>query len=279
MAIRDKKVKEEKGEMGFLDHLEELRRVIVRSSIGVVIGAVGAFIFSGFIFDKLILMPKSPEFFTNRLLCSLAQTLDSPTLCINSAPLNIININMAGQFNTHIMVSFYVGLIVAFPFIIFQLWQFIKPALYEAERRKARGAVFYISALFMIGVLFGYYIISPLTIHFLGGYSVSGEVTNQINLGSYIASITSVTLAAGLLFELPVLVVFLTKAGIVTPSFLRKYRKHTFIVIMTVAAIITPPDILSLLLVTFPLWLLFELSIWLSAKLYKRRLKEQAAKD
>lgn len=277
MPQASKKKQEVKSEMGFLDHLEELRWVIVRSSIGVFVGAVVAFIFSSFIFDKLILMPKTPEFFTNRVLCSLAQTLDSPNLCINSTPLNIININMAGQFNTHIMVSLYVGLIIAFPFMVFQFWQFIKPALYDAERRKARGAVFYISSLFFIGVLFGYFIISPLTIHFLGGYSVSGEVTNQINLGSYIASVTSVTLAAGLLFELPVLVVFLTKAGIVSPTFLRKYRKHTFIVIMTVAAIITPPDILSLLLVTFPLWLLFEVSIVLSAKLYKKRLKDEAS--
>jgi sec-independent protein translocase protein TatC len=178
---------------------------------------------------------------------------------------------MAGQFNTHIMVSFYVGIMAAFPFIIYQFWLFLKPALYEAERRRSRGAVFFISLLFTTGVLFGYFIISPLTIHFLGGYSVSAEVTNQINLGSYIASVVSVTMASGLLFELPVLIVFLTKAGIVTPTFLRKYRKHTFILIMTVAAVITPPDILSLLLVTFPLWLLFEISIALSARLYRKR--------
>jgi sec-independent protein translocase protein TatC len=263
-------------EMGFLDHLEELRWVLVRAVMSILFGAVVAFIFSGFIFDNLILLPKSPEFFTNRILCLLAETLNSPALCINSEPLNIININMAGQFNTHIMVSVYVGLIIAFPYIVHQLWKFIKPALYDTERKRTRGAVFYISALFIIGVLFGYYIISPLTIHFLGGYSVSTEVTNQINLGSYIASVTSVTLATGILFELPILVVFLTKAGIVTPSFLRKYRRHAFVLIMAVAAIITPPDILSLLLVTFPLWLLFEASIVLSARLYRKKLKAEA---
>jgi sec-independent protein translocase protein TatC len=237
---------------------------------------VVAFIFSDFIFDYLILAPKAPDFITNRVLCSIGARLNSPNLCINSAPLNIININMAGQFNTHIMVSFYVGIIAAFPFIILQFWHFIKPALYEVERKRSRGAVFYISLLFTIGVLFGFFIISPLTIHFLGGYSISSEVTNQINLGSYIASVVSVTLASGLLFELPVLIVFLTKAGIVSPQFLRKYRKHTFIVIMLVAAIITPPDVLSLLLVTFPLWLLFELSIVLSTRIYrKRKLAEE----
>ncbi len=275
MANKSDNKKDEKVEMGFLDHLEELRWVMVRSAIAVVVCAVIAFVFSGFIFDNLILAPKSPEFFTNRILCALADRLGSSNLCINSSPLNIININMAGQFNTHIMVSFYMGIITAFPFIVMQFWRFIKPALYEVERRRSRGAVFYVSALFVIGVLFGYYIISPLTIHFLGGYSVSSEVTNQINLGSYIASVVSVTLASGLLFELPILIVFLTKAGLVTPSFLRKYRKHTFILIMIVAAIITPPDVLSLLLVTFPLWLLFELSIVLSSRLYKRRKQSE----
>lgn len=271
MARKSKSSNAENIEMGFLDHLEELRWVMVRSAIGIVVFALLAFIFSDFIFDSLILSPKSPEFFTNRILCALGARLNSPNLCINSAPLSIININMAGQFNTHIMVSFYVGIIAAFPFIILQFWRFIKPALYEVERKRSRGAVFYISLLFTIGVLFGYFIISPLTIHFLGGYSISEEVTNQINLGSYIASVVSVTLASGLLFELPVLIVFLTKAGIVSPHFLRKYRKHTFIVIMIVAAIITPPDVLSLLLVTFPLWLLFELSIVLSSRIYRRR--------
>ena len=261
----------QRDEMGFLDHLEELRWVLVRSVIAVLVFAIVAFIFSGFIFDNLLFAPKTPEFFTNRLLCSLAQQLSTPNLCINSEPLNIININMAGQFNMHIMSSVYIGIILGFPFIVYQIWQFIKPALYDNERKKTRGAVFYISTLFVIGVLFGYFIISPLTIHFLGGYSVSHEVTNQINLTSYIGAVASVTLAAGLLFELPVLIIFLTKAGIVTPSFLRKYRKHTFIVIMSVAAIITPPDILSLLLVTLPLWLLFEGSISLSSRLHKKR--------
>ena len=269
------KQKEQSAEMGFLDHLEELRWVLVRSLISVLVGAIVAFIFSGFIFNRLILLPKSPEFLTKRILCTLAQMLDSPPLCINSEPLNIININMAGQFNAHIMVSVYVGIVIAFPFIVYQFWKFVSPALYENERKKTRGAVFYISALFIVGVLFGYYIISPLTIHFLGGYSVSGEITNQINLNSFIASVTSVTLATGILFELPILIVFLTKAGIVTPSFLRKYRRHIFVLIMAVAAIITPPDILSLLLVTLPLWLLFEASIVLSTRIYRRKVRAE----
>jgi sec-independent protein translocase protein TatC len=277
--MKSKSEKSTKDEMGFLDHLEELRWVIVRSAISVFLAAIIAFIFYGFIFDQLILFPKSPDFFTNRMLCLLSEALKNPTLCINSKPINIININMAGQFNAHIMVSLYAGIIAAFPFIVWQFWGFIKPALYVNERKRARGAVFYISLLFIMGVLFGYFIISPLTIHFLGGYSISSEVSNQINLGSYIASVTSVTLATGILFELPILIVFLTKAGIVSPAFLKKYRKHAFVVIMIVAAIITPPDILSLLLVTFPLWLLFEFSIRLSSRMYKKRKAEELAEE
>lgn len=256
--------------MGFLEHLEELRWALIRSSIGILLAAIAAFVFYRFIFDSIILAPKSSGFLTNRILCTLAEKMGSSVLCINTEHLNIININMAGQFNTHLMVSLYCGIILAFPYIVYQGWSFIKPALYHEERQRTRGAIFYISLLFIIGVLFGYYIISPLTIHFLGGYSISSEVTNQINLSSYIASVVSVTLATGLLFELPVLILFLTKAGIVTPSFLKKYRRHAFIVIMVVAAIITPPDVLSLLLVTFPLWLLFEVSIAVSARMYRK---------
>lgn len=266
-------LKNGKDDMGFLDHLEELRWVLVRAAVSVLVVAVVAFIFSDFIFNRIILLPKSPDFFTNRVLCLLGHRLNSVSLCINSSPLKIININMAGQFNTHIMVSVYVGFIVAFPFVALQFWQFVKPALSDIERRRTGGAVFYISTLFILGVMFGYYIISPLTIHFFGNYSVSQEVTNQINIGSYIGSVASVTLATGLLFELPILIVFLTKAGIVTPQFLKKYRKHTFVLIMVVAAIITPPDVLSLLLVCVPLWLLFEVSIVISARLYRRNSK------
>lgn len=260
----------ERNEMGFLDHLEELRWVLVRSALGILVAAVGAFISYRVIFDWVILAPKSPGFFTNRVLCSIANSLNTPRLCINSEPLNIININMAGQFNTHLMVSLYVGIIIAFPFIVYQLWSFVKPALYEVERKRARGAVFYISLLFFLGVCFGYFIISPLTIHFLGSYRISQEVVNQINLSSYITSVASVTLATGLLFELPILIFFLTKVNIVTPAFLKKYRKHAFILIMVVAAIITPPDVISLLLVTLPLWLLFEFSILISFRIHRK---------
>ncbi len=259
------------GEMSFWEHLEELRWILVRSTLGILISTVIAFVFFRFIFDGLLFAPMQPTFFTNRLLCQMGEWLNSSVLCINQNRLEIINISLSGQFTIHLMVSLYTGIILSFPYIIFNLWQFVKPALYPGERRITLRVVFWVSLLFFVGVLFGYYIITPLTIHFLGSYSVSSEVSNTISLNSYIGSITSVTLASGILFELPLVILFLTKTGVVTPALLKKYRKHSFIAIMVLAAIITPPDIISLVLVVIPLWLLFEVSLGLSSRLYSNR--------
>jgi len=263
---------EESGSgMSFMSHLEELRWVLVRSAISICITACAAFIGYKYVFDYILLGPKSPEFFTNRLMCYLGRVLDSPSFCINSKPLKLINIDMAGQFNTHVQVSIYAGLILAFPYIIYQLWKFISPALYEEERKKARGAVLIISGLFIIGVLFGYYFITPFSVDFLGTYSISEQVENVINLSSYISLVSSLSLVSGLVFELPVLIFFLTKIGIITPDFLKKYRKHAFIVILIIAAIISPPDVLSMTLIAIPLWVLFEVSIIVSKSIIKKK--------
>jgi len=260
-----------KDEMTFLDHLEELRWHLVRSVVAIFVFAIVAFIFSDIIFDKLILAPKHFDFFTNKLFCSFSKNiLGSTVLCINSSPFEIININMAGQFSTHIRVSIFSGLVVAFPYVFWEIWRFIKPALYDHEKSSANGAVFFTSLLFVLGVLFGYYLIVPLSVHFLGGYNVSSEVTNQINLGSYISTVTSITLAAGIIFELPIFVFFLSKAGLVTPHFLRKYRKHSLVAILALSAIITPPDIFSQILVSLPLLILYEIGIGISARIQKK---------
>lgn len=256
-------------EMTFLDHLEALRWHLIKTILAIVVISLAAFIFKDIIFDNIILAPKTPEFFTNRVLCSLGKLVNVQTLCINSEPFEIININMAGQFSTHIMISLIAGLILAFPFLIFQLWRFISPALYPKEKKHARGAVFFISLLFIMGVLFGYYVIVPLSVHFLGNYSVSPEVTNQINLNSYISTISSITLATGVIFELPVLIYFLTKIGLVTPEFLRKYRRHALIIVLLLSAIITPPDVFSQILVALPLMLLYEIGIVISRSILK----------
>lgn len=257
-------------EMGFLDHLEVLRWHLIRAFSSILILAITAFIFSDFIFDEIILAPKTPSFFTNAILCKFGNYINIETLCINSKPFQIINIKMAGQFSTHIMVSLVAGFIIAFPYVFWELWRFIKPALHSGEKKHARGAVFFSSTLFILGVLFGYYIIVPLSVHFLGGYNVSDQVLNQINLGSYISTVTSVVLAAGIIFELPIIIYFLSKAGLVTPNFLKKYRKHSLVIILILSAIITPPDIFSQILVALPLLLLYETGISISKKIVAR---------
>ncbi|MFC2096199.1 twin-arginine translocase subunit TatC [Bacteroidota bacterium] len=256
--------------MTFLEHLEELRWHLIRAFSAIILVAIAAFIFSDIVFDKIILAPKNPEFYTNKLLCQLGTLVNIPKLCINSEPFQLISIKMAGQFTMHITTSIFAGIIIAFPYVFWEFWRFIKPALYEKETKHTRGAVTISSFLFLIGVLFGYFIIAPLSVHFLGSYSVSEEVINQINLKSYIGTITSVTLAAGITFELPILIYFLSKAGIVTPGFLKKYRRHAIILILILAATITPPDIFSLILVTFPLLILYEAGIVISKKITKK---------
>ena len=258
-------------EMSFLEHLEELRWHLIRATLAVFALAIVAFVYHNFIFDNIILAPKDPGFFTNRMLCRLGDLVNIAKLCINSKPLEIININMAGQFTTHIVVSLLAGLIVAFPYVFWEFWRFMRPALYDKERKYARGAVLYSSLLFLLGILFGYYIIAPLSVNFLGSYSVSEEVINRINLRSYISTVTTVTLAGGLTFELPVVVYFLTKVGLITPDFLRRYRKHAVVIILILAAIITPPDVFSQVLVFIPLIILYEVSIWISARIKKKQ--------
>lgn len=266
-------------EMTFLEHLEELRWHLIRSLIAVVTGAVVAFIFKDIIFDHIILAPNNPGFITNRLLCRLAEIVNTPALCINQTPIELISIKMSGQFTTHINISLVSGLIIAFPYIFWEFWSFFRPALYEKERRHARGAVFFASLLFMIGILFGFFVIIPLSINFLGSYSVSDLVTNQININSYIGSVTSVALAAGITFELPIVAFFLARIGVVTPEFMRKYRKHAIVIILVLAAIITPPDVFSQILVTLPLLVLYEVSIFIAARVIRKRAEADKAAD
>jgi sec-independent protein translocase protein TatC len=267
------------NEMSFLEHLEVLRWHLIRALLAIMVVAIVAFIFKDIVFNKIILAPKMPEFITNRLLCKFGRAINILKLCINSKPLEVISIKMAGQFSMHIMVSLVAGFVVAFPYVFFEFWRFIVPALYSKEKQHARGAVFYSSMLFIIGILFGYFIIVPLSVHFLGSYSVSDQVTNQINLISYVSTIASVVLAAGIVFELPILMYFLTKAGLVTPQFLKKYRRHSLIVILAMAAIITPPDIFSMILVSLPLVLLYEAGITISKRIVRKKAQREKLEE
>jgi len=263
--------------MSFLQHLEELRWHIIKSIIAIVVLAIAAFWFKSLIFDGILIAPKNPDFITNRIFAYFAERFNSPSLRINDVPFDIISISMSGQFSTHIWISIISGVILSFPYIVYQFWSFLSPALYEKERKSARYAVLAISALFFTGVLFGYYVIVPLSIHFLGSYQISESVKNTINISSYFSTIASVTLAAGIVFELPVVMYFLSKIGIVTPQFLRTYRKHAIIVILVLAAIITPPDIFSQILVSIPLIILYEISIFISRAIYRKKEKEMAS--
>jgi sec-independent protein translocase protein TatC len=273
MAMFWKKGKKGEKEMSFLEHLEELRWHIIRSILAIVFFMIVAFIFKSFIFDHIILAPKSPTFFTNRLLCHLGEILKTTALCINTKPLQLININMSGQLTTHFAVAMVAGVILAFPVVLWEFWQFFKPALKPNEARYAQGTVFAASSLFFTGVVFGYFMLAPLSLHFLSTYEISAEINNQINIRSYINTLTSICLATGLVFELPILAFFLTKIGVITPTFMRKYRKHAIVLIFIIAAIITPPDVFSQTLVAIPLLLLYEVSIFISARVMKQKEK------
>jgi len=263
----------QENEMSFLQHLEVLRWHIMRSIVGILVFAILAFIFKDIIFDQIILAPKSPLFFTNRILCEFGKIVDTESLCINQVEIDMINIKLAGQFSTHISVSLVAGFLLSFPYVFFEFWRFVMPALTKKERANSRGTVFFTSLLFTFGALFGYYIIVPLSLHFLGSYSVSDVIENKIGLDSYIETVTMATLSSAVVFELPIFIFFLTKIGMVTPATLKKYRKHAIVIILIVAAVITPPDIFSQILVSIPLMILYEVSI----KISKRVIRKQAA--
>ncbi len=269
--------KNKKAEMSFLEHLEVLRWHLVRSLVVIFIFAIIAFIFKRIIFDVILIAPKTPEFPTNEFLRHMSEKLHMPRLAINTKPFELQTVKMAEQFSMHIIVSLFAGLIVSFPYVFWEFWRFIKPAMYEKEKKTASGAVFFTSLLFMMGVAFGYFLIAPLSVHFLGNYHVSDEVVSNPTLRSYVQTISSVVLASGVVFELPILSYFLSKIGLITPSFLKKYRRHALVLILALSALITPPDIFSQVMVSLPLILLYEVGIVISRAIMKER--EQEEKD
>lgn len=274
---KHKTIKEEKVEMSFLDHLEALRWHIIKAISSILIFAVLAFINSKWIWHNIIFAPNSNSFWTSRMIIKINNYLGVQSDGLNKHPLELINFNMSGQFMVDVWTSIIAGFILAFPYVVYQFWSFIKPALYENERKYASGAVLVMSGLFFLGVLFGYYLIVPFSIDWLGSYSISSMVSNQINILSYISSVTSIVIAGGIAFELPVIIYFLSKVGLLTPRFLRKYRRHAYVLLLIIAAIITPPDVLSQMIVTIPLVILYEISIFISAgveKANQRRLEQ-----
>jgi sec-independent protein translocase protein TatC len=266
----------EKAEMSFLEHLEALRWHLMRAVIAVLTLAIILFFYREIVFDNFLFAPKHPDFWTYRMLCLLSDYLEmGDALCIKELPFELINTELSGQFTMHIWVSFVAGFILAAPYVLWEIWRFIKPALHEKERKYSKGVVFFSTLLFFAGVLFGYYVIVPLSINFLGSYQVSADVKNMIAMDSFVSTVTTITFASGIVFELPIVIYFLTQIGLMTPQFMRTYRKHAMVIILIVAAVITPsPDVTSQLLVAFPLYLLYELSIFVSMYVVKKAEKE-----
>ncbi len=262
-------------EMSFLEHLEELRWHIVRSLGAVVVFTIFAFMSAPWIFENIIFAPARADFATFQAMCRFGQLFGSEGLCIDTIPFKMQNRLMTGQFSMHIMASFVIGLVIAFPYIVWEIWRFIKPGLYNRERRYSRGAVASISFLFLAGISFGYYVLAPLMVYFLATYSISDLIVNEFDITSFVSTIVTVVLGSGLLFQLPVVIYFLTKMGIVSPAFLRKYRKHSIVGILIIAAIVTPPDPISQTLIALPLYFLFEISIAIAARVERAKLKEE----
>ncbi|CAD5270102.1 Sec-independent protein translocase protein TatC [Imperialibacter sp. EC-SDR9] len=266
----------EEKEMSFIDHLEELRWHLVRSVASVLVFSVAAFVSKGFIFGVLILGPSKTDFWSYRMLCKLSEVVGIDALCINELPFIIQSRQLTGQFTMHITSSLVVGLICAFPYAFWEIWRFVAPGLYSHERNLTRGATFFVSFLFMIGVLFGYFIVTPVSVYFLANYQLDPSILNEFDIISYVSTVVTLVLSSGLIFQLPIVMYFLTKAGIVTPEFLITYRRHAIVVIFIVGAVITPPDPFSQMLVSLPIVGLYEVSIYISKRIKRREAREEA---
>ena len=276
-AIKNKG-KNLESEMSFFDHLEVLRWHIIRAVIAVTIFAILSFTFYDFVFNEIIMGPKNLDFWTYRMMCKVGDALNLAGFCVEKIPFNIINTELAGQFMLQINSCLLMAVALGFPYLLFEVWLFIKPALTDIERKSARGFVFYATVLFIIGALFGYYIVVPLSANFLANVSLSEEITNQITIDSYLSTIATLTLGCGIIFLLPILIFILSKIGIMTPEFMRASRRYAIVIILVIAAIITPTaDVITLLTVSAPMFILYELSIMVSANV--KRAKEQAEKE
>lgn len=263
-------------EMSFLNHLEELRWLLVRSCIAILITSVVAVFFNEFIFDVIIFGPKQGDFITYQFFCDVATKYDlDRSFCDNELPFVIQNRTMDGQLSVMIWTCITAGFIMAFPIILWEFWKFIRPALYQNERKYAKLFIFVSSILFFLGVLFGYFVLVPLSINFLANFTISNVVENQIDINSYISLVKTTSLATGLVFELPIIIFFLTYLGLITDSFLREYRRYAYVLILIVAAVVTPPDVISQLIVSFPLVILYECSIIIAKVITKRNVQKE----
>ncbi len=262
-------------EMSFFEHLEELRWHVIRSVIAMVIGAIFIFALGKTFFDKVLFWPKSESFPTYEIVCNLLKKIGlSEETCFSPPEFNLIATDLHEMFVTHLQVALVCGFTMAFPYIFYEIWRFVSPGLKKSERRYTGGIVFICSLLFMLGFLFGYFIISPFAISFLAGYQISDQVVPTIKLSSFVSSMTMLTLPSGFVFELPIVVYIFSKLGILYPSAMRKYRKHSFLVILVISALITPPDLISQVFIALPLYFLYEMSILICSRVVKNNEKQ-----
>lgn len=262
-------------EMGFFDHIDELRKHIIRAVVSVLVCSVVIFFNKSLLFDTILFGPMKIDFWTYRQMCDLSYWLTgTDEYCVKEMGFVLSNIDITGQFTQHLFISFVGGFVVAFPIVLWQVWAFIKPALSNKEITYARGFVFFSSLLFFMGIAFGYFLLSPLSINFLGSYKVSELVSNEINLESYISFLATITFACGLIFEMPMLVYFLAKIGVLSSGLMRKYRRYALIIILILSGILTPsPDMASQVMMALPLYGLFEISILVAMRVEKNKLK------
>lgn len=271
----------EEKEMTFLDHLEELRWHVIRAALAIMVLMFAAFAYIREIFDYILFAPAKVDFIFFKWMCSLGNLVGAvETLCVTDLPFKVQSRNMTGQFMMSITASFVIGLIVAFPYVVWELWSFVRPGLQLKEKKFSRGAVFAISGLFLIGVAFGYFILSPMTIWFLSTYQVSSMIVNEFDITSYVSTVASLVLGCGLLFQFPVVVYFLTKIGMVTPQLMRTYRRHAIVVIIILGAVVTPSaDPFSLAIISLPLYFLYEISIFTSVVVLRKKRKQEAQEN
>lgn len=262
-------------EMSFIDHLEELRWHLIRSLVAISIVTIVVFLSKALVFGKIILGPSKAGFYTYQMLCNIGKKLKlGETFCFEKLTFEIINTEMAGQFLIHLKSSFIIGFIVAFPYILYEIWRFVKPGLYENEKKYTSGVVIFGSLFFFMGVLFGYFILTPFSINFLGSYFVSETVANTITLSSYVSTLTTLVMASGAVFELPMIVFILAKLQLITAKDMRTYRKHGLVVMLIFAAIITPPDLTSQIIIALPLYVLYEFSIMIAERINPPKTNE-----
>lgn len=266
------------AEMAFTDHIEELRWHIIRAILVIAVASIFVFINIEWVFSQIILGPANADFISYVWLCQLSKAIGTDVLCLGELELMFQNTELSGQFMMSFSSSFMIGFIVAFPYVFWEFWRFIKPALTQNELKYARGIVFWSSALFFLGVAFAYFVIAPFTINFFANYQLSPQFKNIITISNYYDTMSDLVLGMGIVFELPVLVFFLSRIGLLTPELMREKRKYAFIIILILAAVITPPDVLSIWIVTLPLVLLYEAGIGISDRAVKERKRKELQK-